>query len=609
MAKIMNQQTNNSLESLLPVGWDLARLTELWSNTYAQYSTAFTKFRVLDACDRNRMWEAIGAKFPKHQILPYTNHVSYVKSNILASVYTVGKVADILPTSEKDKDIIEAINLFMEHHWSVSKVGYFEMLAGERAALGNIGITQVGWDAELNTGNGDTYVPGGPTYKNINPMKFMRDTAAEDLQTSSFCVIWEDFHKSVILKNPLYKEQFDKFLASKTSAQTTDPQSQHLDHYRDANVTLRNDYYRIYTWWIKTDDGDICEVHTVNNKMVLKIKPVIKPNMFPFAILYCNLPSGDLIGTSEPSKIFANSLAYNLMNSMLLTSEYINQRPPRLVSSQSGINVQAFTKNGNDPDKVFVVNGDASKAVHYHQFPTPSAQSISVNSILSNDIQNTTGVDGRYTGRDTGSILTTGGIQDMLNQVTLIDAPRVALYEDYTLQLTKLILSNFIAYGGTRKYIVKDPANFNEFKTVTVNFPKIKSTDIFNYEINISSQLPKNKQRIAEVATQIMEKQLQYRSGGYEVNWITPEEWLRYQDIPMKEQMLERMGLERQANAVEDVTETVVGFNELVKAGMQPQDAISVMAQNMVNKKDPNKKTFGELAPQGEQQLPPDLGA
>ena len=89
----------------LPDGVTLEQLKTNYDIARRQYRKAFKRARILDATDSGYMWEAIKAKFPKYQILPDTNHVSYVKNNLLANIYTVGKSATIAATSEEDKEI------------------------------------------------------------------------------------------------------------------------------------------------------------------------------------------------------------------------------------------------------------------------------------------------------------------------------------------------------------------------------------------------------------------------------------------------------------------------------------------------------------------------
>ena len=143
------------------------------------------------------------------------------------------------------------------------------------------------------------------------------------------------------------------------------------------------------------------------------------------------------------------------MSSTAHTTEYKKQRPPRFVNQASSINVNEFTKSGNDADTTYIVQGDAEKAVHYHQFPQVSQTALSIMGSLVQDIQLVSGVDGRYTGRDTGSVLTTGGVNSMLDQVTMIDAYKIENYERYCKQLTKLILKNYLGFTQlSRKYLV-----------------------------------------------------------------------------------------------------------------------------------------------------------
>ena len=541
-----------------------------------EYRRAFRRARILDATDKGYMWEAIHAKFPKYQILPDSNHTSYIKNNILASIYTVGKSANLAPTSEEDKDVVEAINMFLDNFWEVCNVGYYQMQAGDRAALLNLGITQVGWDADGDWIGGDG-VKGVPVYKNINPLKFMRDPYAIDLDHAGYCITWDEYHKSVIEADSRYKDAFKKYIEKNDGlGLNTDVPTPKTDR-ASGTIENRSNYYRIFIHWVRVKDK-IHEIHTVDNKEVLFVKEDIKPSLFPFALCYCNLPNEDLFGTSEPAKFFANSLAYNMINSIFLTAEFKNQRPPRFVNTQSGLNVQAFAKHGNDADRVFPVNGDASRAVHYQTYPTPSQGAYSVNKGIADDIKSLSGIDGHYTGRDTGSILTTGGIDSMLAQATMIDLPKINLYEEYAKRLTKLTIYNLLEFSAKRSYIKLDPVT-HKVETKTVDFPNINSEIVFNYIININSQLPKNKQTYAEKADMLMEKQMQYKQAGLEVDLITPEEWLMFQDFPQREYLAERMNIQRDYNALEDVASTIFNFAEATNQGVPPEEAINYIAQ------------------------------
>lgn len=587
----------------------LSKLRDNFRLANTEYSKVHRRMRKLDAVDNGDLWKTLAAKYPKYQILPDTNHVSYIKNNILASIYTVGKCANIIPTSEEDTDLCVQLNNMLSYIWGRYNVPMYQMRAGERAALLNLGVTQVGWDNNIIESSSPLR-KGKLCLKNIDPLKYMRDPYADSLDNASFVITWERYHETVLLSHPLYGDKFKAILHQQEMSDTElgSTVTPITDKATGAN-TSKPHYYTVFIHFIRTPENKIAEIHTLDNKYILYKNDEIQPNMFPFAELYCNLPNQNLVGTSEPAKIFANSLAYNLMNSILLTAEYKNQRPPKFISSSSGLNISAFTKHGNDADRTFIVQGDASKAVHYHQFPTPNATILNDMALLSSDIKNTSGIDDRYTGRDTGSVLTTGGIENMLAQVTMVDTTRIALYEDYSARLTELILHNFISNSAKRKYFFKRQ-DTGEFVDVEVNFPQIPDDAVFDYEIAISSYLPKNKAQIKQMADTLMEKQMQYGSTGMDVDLITPQEWLQFQDFPMAEKMMERMGVQRSLNWQQASAQIIEQYTRLVENGIDPSQAIEMTADTMaaqqsadggdgVQQAYDNQTTLGNIQTQG----------
>ena len=558
----------------------ITELKALYDIMYSNYSPDFKKMSVLDATDATNLWKAIGAKFPPYQVLPDTNLVSYVKNNILASLYTVQKGADLIPTSKDDQQLVMDLNIVREKEWAKSMVGYYQFLAGERAALLNVGYTMVTWDETLKRN----------VLKNINPLKFMRDPFAENLKKAAYCVEFDELHETAFTSDVKYAEEFKKY---KASAASPDPVVQIPGA---PNKGAAKDYYTLLRYYVKetNENGDelVNEYHVINNQGILYSKEDIQPSQFPIVELHCNPPAGRLIGVSEPARIFANNIAYNLMDSITMTAEYKNQRPPKFVNGQSGLNIQAFMKHGDEADRTFVVNGPSDKAVTYHQFPQPSPLIGNLRMGLLKDIQLVSGVDGRYTGRDTGSIITTGGTEEMLNRVTLIDTPKILEYEMYTKDLSELIMKNLIHFAPKQTYFFKKP-NTTTWISKEVDFPNVSNEIVMEYGLNVSSELPKNKQRMAAWADQIMKDQMQYQQQGSSIQLITEEEWLMMQDIPNKEYFLERMGLQRMTDALTEVSQTLFGYADLVKKGMSPDEAMMAMAEQLKSSR------MGETQDQG----------
>lgn len=571
--------------------YSVADLDRMLADATAQYSKAHRRARRLDALDRGRLWEELRANMPSYQLLPQTNHVSYIKSNVLCNVYTVGKQATLMYTSEKDKDYISQLNVALEHIWDSRNVSKYQFMAGERAALLNLGVTQVGWDSSIISGEAgsDNFEKGQVVLKNIDPLKYYRDPYADSIGNAQFVVTWDEYHESILEQH--YKQAFKKFKSDKNNhtGNWAASEVQYLTDKVSSTACGKEGYHRIYFWFIR-EGKKIHEIHVIDGRTVLFYRDAIKPNMMPFAELYCNLPAGDLIGTSEPAKIADNSIVYNIMSSIYATSEYKNQRPPRFINQASGININAFVKHGNDADKTFVVNGDARQAVHYQQYPSPSPVGMQTMQQLQNDMQLVTGIDGRYTGRDTGSVITTGGVDSMLDQVSIIDAAKITLYEDYAKTLSELIIRNYIVNSGiSRKYLVKDANHIDTYNMVEVPFGKIPDDLLISYNVNISSELPKNKARFAATADAMMEKQMQYQGAGIDVDLITPQEWLMFQDIPHKEYFTERMGLQRSNNWNSLVAQIVTQYSALMDEGVNSANAMTMVADTMKQQSAPGQ--------------------
>ena len=122
-------------EDPVRVSGGLGQLYTDFSTMLSRYTREQKKMRILDAIMQGDMWRALGAKFPKYQILPDTNDVAYIVNNMVASVYSVAKIADILPTSEEDMQIVSDLNMAMEHEWQISNIPQAQRRAGYNAAL------------------------------------------------------------------------------------------------------------------------------------------------------------------------------------------------------------------------------------------------------------------------------------------------------------------------------------------------------------------------------------------------------------------------------------------------------------------------------------------
>lgn len=588
MAKSKKEpKTRPDHSEILPDGISLADLKANWEQASKVYQKIYQRMKILDAVDRGKLWDVVPSGIPSYQLCPDTNHVSKTKEALLASIYSTGLSADVFPRGADDIELAMNINLALEKVWEQAGISYLQLQAGERAALLNVGITQIGWDKDIIGGSANKHTKGQIIGKNINPANFMRDPAAEDLDTAAYCIYHESYHENWFKAQKNYNSTWKDYeLQMKSDALFNRDLPEMLGTKDDASNQANSKYHKLIIHYVKTVDEDytehLHEIHTIDNNFVLFHKEIL-PAIFPFAELFCNLPVKDPVGVSPCAKIFPNSLIYNLLNSMVATQGYKAMKPPRFVNGQSGLNVYSFAKYGNDPDKVFVVNGDARTAVHYQEFPAMPQQTVQMMQTLPMDIQAISGVDEQYTGRDTGSVITTGGMVELMSRVTMLDAPKIATYENYCKRLTRLVLENLIEYGDDREYIVKDKMT-GQLKYVKVDFPKVSKKVYFDYAIDISQELPRNKARRAEMANTMMEKQMQY---GMEPAIITPEEWLMMQDLPNKDYMVQRMKQIRLKDTAKDLAISLAGMDYDIKQGVPVENAIQNQAGNLVEQYNP----------------------
>ena len=583
---------------LLPEGVKLSHIKEQIKNTDAQYTKVLERMRILDGTDRGKMWDVIKARFPKYQLTPDSNWVNYIKENLVASIYTTGRYAQLMPKSDEDISFVVEFNSALETIWDNIKAEYYQFLAGERAALLNIGITQVGWDKTLIGGTKNHWYQGDIKFKNIDPMKFRRDPYADTFDNAEFCYYYDDYSLAVIKAKELYRARLAEIEKAIGTLDNTKSLTEAITPATDRQnkSTTSSNYHRVtYFYTVYNDDSEkegykIAEIHLLDDEYVLYCNKDLKPRMLPFAILYCNEPAGDIVGTSEPAKQFQSNLAYNLLNSIYATHAYKAQRPPRFVNADSGINLRQFAKYGNDADKTFIVRGDATTAVHYAQFPQLPPELLQVKQDLGRDIKECSGIDEMYAGKNTGSIQTTGGMDTLMEATSQRDNQKLLLYEEYTKRLTELVVNNLVQFGDKRSYTVTDPIT-QKTKMVTFDFPKIDDDIRFRYSLDIDTYLPRNKARLAMIANMLLEKQAQYKPDP---EIITVEEWLLMQDIPFKDMIFKRMGIQRNTRITEQVAQTLEMFATLVEGGVEPDLAVEQVANQL--QADQQMTTLGNTA-------------
>lgn len=544
-------------------------------------------WKLLDAYDRGLFWETLKTKIAPHQILPETNYVNYVKTNIVNSVYAGVYRADVFPRNFEHVELARKVNQFLEYTWDKLDVKAQQVKIGDRAALLNVGACQFGWDDDIidSTGANQRYA-GDVELKFIDTMALYLDPATRDFQKGRAVIIADEVSITELEAEPKYKKRAKEYIKLKTEDNKLDFQSQPFanddygKNYMGQRSTQNNDQtVRLLTVYYKvsTDEGyRIDQIELIDDGFILRLKKDIRPKRFPIVLLYSTPPIIDSYGTPVPKLVLSNIMTINMIDSIEATHAYASQRRTKLINMNAGLNVATFARYGNDPDKVFPVAGRPDDLIKYVDLP-PLYQGIQkLRERMELSIFLITGIDLRYTGRDTGSISTTGGMDMLQARVSMSDNVRIIMLEKFAKDLTQMILDFYMEFGDKRNVPIKNKQG-DVTEQVEINFEELRKEKIkFDFTVHASPYLPKNLARLSEAANMIMEKQMQYQMDP---PLMTPEEWLSAQDFPQKHHMLDRMEAERQQDDLEDVMSTLGNFAGLVGQQVRPEEAVSMLAE------------------------------
>ena len=194
-------------------------------------------------------------------------------------------------------------------------------------------------------------------------------------------------------------------------------------------------------------------------------------------------------------------------------------------------------------------------------------------------IQNITGVDMAYRGRQTNSIQTTGATNAFQARVTMLtDNSRITMLEEFTEDLTKLILSYHFEYSGDTEFLVTKMSEYGTKQIVKedkINFADMSKRGVkYKYKLQASTLLPMNQANLFESAKALYEMQGQYQ---FPVRIVTEEDIVRFSDFPQKDIWLQRIAREKLNDVKTDVESTFKNafliYNKLISSGVTEEEA------------------------------------
>ena len=580
-------------------GYSIEQVEELRKHFKSRRGKKERIWRMLDAYDTGEFWDTIRHRLPKHQIIPDTNHVFYVKDNIVNSTYAAPYIADVLPVDPGDMEEARNINKFIEYEYNRHNLGEKQLEIGTRTALLNAGFLQLGWNRDASFKVGENVNKGEIEVTPRDPMAVLLDPNYNHFQEGrAVFILSEDSYEEIVAKYPDAKSEIDDIVKkddeNRVHVENTANQTDVGKGYYNRDVTPdTKGMLPVYVAFKKVakDGGGIRIdqiIYTMNN-IILEARKGIKPNYFPIIALYSTPPEKDGYGISVVQRILKNAMTLNILDSISVTHVYASQRTPTVMSLQSGLNPERVAREINDPDRVFaIVDGDVTKALQKLEYPQLPQNLEYIKTSLEQAIEKITGIDPKYIGRDTASVTTTGGMERLQSRVSMTDNTRINLIEKYAKDLTRMLMDFYIHFGGVRHFATNPSYESSEQEALEIDFTKYKGKQDkhqFSYTIDASPLLPKSRARLAESANIIMQIQMQYQG---QVELLTPEEWLFYQDFPQKDMILDRMKLDRLRDDYDEISSEIGSFGAMTEEGMRPEEAVNQLAEERKAKREPS---------------------
>ena len=554
------------------------------------------RWRILDLFDRGQQWE--NSNIPPWVPKPVTNFIRYFRTLKRANLASAIPTAHFYPEHPVDVEVVKNLQKAYEHVWAVEKVPRTIRRCVDRAILQGTAVAYVY--------NDDMYV-GGKYYgeedpdnhlyvgkiciKRIPNGNFFPDPNAYSLEECKYIEVTEVLPLREVKNTPAYRKYAGKKLQDITSADLDFDTNASGDFYERQNTKLNtsltnvkgDELVTVHCHWERymNKDGrwqvDVSYYLRNSDFFLLRIEDV-KPSEYPFAILYDEEEENDFWGRSTCEDVIENSRIINRTAQTAAILATLHQNPQKVIWKESGINAQEMAKTGNLAGKTWSSNVPANQAVQHIQPPDISRSLFEVEDRLKNDMREIVGVTEAYTGQSVGSLTTSTGVNSLIERSSVRDRDKMVQIDDFVERISYLIALN-IMYGWDRKRPIMSIAPNGEPRYDV--YEPIDPLTAENLEIrvrsNVYAKAPITQESKRQQADKLMQMQGQFQ---YNPPIITPEEWLKFQEFEIQEDIMKRMEEDRAKaeqqnvdNMARQALELGVMISEMLQQGLSMEEA------------------------------------
>ena len=549
-------------------------------------------FKILDAADHSDIWKTYNRKIPSYMQTPVNNPITIIKEATKASIMPTSYAGDYRPLSINARELADTANKFFQMKWNASNMDDVNGEAADYAYLHGTSGVLFGWNNDVIDANDATTqftLKSEIQAKAWHPSNIFPDPEAVSVDEMRYIFFAERKSKAFLKTIPRFLNAISTLEASTDAFGNTDPKFT-LDKAKQSSksvVTFLTCYKRVMR--VKVDPvtnlprlTPSVDIIYMAGQNILDVSKDIQPAIIPFVPLYDDKVPNNFWGISKCYKVLSMVLTLNQIDSVEATMYFKNQNPAEFINAMSGLNIADYQNKKDNPDAAFAVNCDPKAVQAYAERPEISKNIDAFRSYLISMIQNVSGVDAVYLGRDYGSIQTTGGVSQAIDRATMRDTTRIKSIDRFIRRELEIITQFYIIHGKAQSFYPQQINKNVMTESAELQFDPSALIGRHDIEINVSNSAPRSNQSYEEAAQKLFELQMKYAPAekGYP-DLITPDELISWLNIPKSQQnvLRDRMKAQMENMKVEEYTAVLTAVGTLTQGGMPPEMAVQEVAK------------------------------
>lgn len=566
---------------------EVEKILERFEQAKRQRQKKDSRWREMDAFDRGQQWELGVTKMPPWVPKPVTNFVHLVKTTKRAALAIENPAPLILGQSAEDHQKAKEIRKVVDFVWDQMKARKVVRQALETSKLIGTGIIQMFYedDGSVKGGKGGRY-EGEIKARQIDPANFYPDPNAFSLADCEYVnVVWrrplswieKKFKVKDLQPSDMAHNEKGEIYNRDYSSERQDKIVDLIEHYEKV-ADSENGGYKYYVTFLAGD-------------RIVQERKQLKPNRYPFSILYDYEQRQDFWGIGTCEVILDNQKLINKVESIIALIGTLMQNPQKVVSTRSGINPKEAAKYSSTPGHVWQTKTDVTKSIMWQQPPQIPQQLFNLAEQAKANIREITGLTEAYMGQTVGSLQTSSGVNSLIERSTMRDKDQMydleLFIEDFVDLMIQFIAEYYTEQRTGRMYESEgqDPGFFqftgSDFKDIS-----------YDIKVDVSAKAPITVARKQEEVDKLLNMQGQYQ---FSPAIITPQEYMEESDFIDAERLIERMNQEEIRTAEAIVGNILEMMTEAQQQGVNPEE-IGQMAEAMMMQQFAEKQGTGSVS-------------